>query len=319
MGVGTLIEWTTPIVFSPSKIESRESRGLRKFLLFFSGEQLALIVAVGIVSGLVDSQLITLQFAIVGRIHSVVLLNDYLDYVTGGPIFGDILQNWYEYGGVLAAFLVRRPGAGTLALTINGICQVFVYGNHDPHLLYGVPGLGADLAFAAFRYRRYDLPAVALAGAACGAFWYPIVWVTHGIYLYPLSFIIPDLGFRVLGSAIGNGLFGGALGIAMLRLGGEGRDVIQPSVEVVQGITRQALVTGVALIVVGALIAILTYASPLVAGFFLSVGPKIPAGLAREEEYNPGFVIGAVIIYLVITFLSFVQLLKRGDRREDRR
>lgn len=72
---------------------------------------------------------------------------------------------------------------------------------HNPHLLYGVSGLGADIIFASFRYKRYDVSAVCLAGIACGLFWYPIVWFTHGIYLYPPSFVVSDLAIRVVGSA----------------------------------------------------------------------------------------------------------------------
>src|ERR1017187_4521148 len=182
-------------------------------ILFFSRKELALVVAVGIVTGLMNDKIEMLEFASVARIHILVLVNDYLAFKTGGPVFGDLLETWLEYGGVLAACLVRKPAAGTIALTINGLCQVFVNGTHDPHLLYGVPGLGADLVFASFRYKRYDLPAVCLAGIACSMFWYPIVWFTHGIYLYPLSFILSDLAIRVLGSAFGDGLLGATLAL----------------------------------------------------------------------------------------------------------
>jgi ABC-type thiamin/hydroxymethylpyrimidine transport system permease subunit len=187
-------------------------------ILFFSRKELAIVVAVGLVSGLLDHQTNALVFAVVARIHSVVIFNDYLDYVTGGPVFGDLLQTWLQYGAVLAAYLVRKPAAGTVALTINGLCQVFVYANHDPHLLYAVPGLGADVVFALFRYKRYDVPVVCLAGIASAIFWYPIVWFTHGIYLFPLSFILSDLAIRILGSAVGNGLLGAALGLIILSL-----------------------------------------------------------------------------------------------------
>ena len=117
-------------------------------ILFFSKKELAVIVAVGLVTGLLNDKVETVEFATVARTHVLVLLNDYLAFKTGGPVFGDLLETWLEYGAVVAACLVRKPAAGTIALTINGICQVFVNGTHDPHLLYGVPGLGADLVFA---------------------------------------------------------------------------------------------------------------------------------------------------------------------------
>ena len=86
------------------------------------------------------------------------------------------------------------------------------------HLLYGVTGLGADVVFASFKYKRYDIPVVALAGLAASMFWYPIVYATHGVNLYPTSFIVIDLIARAFGSTIGNGLVGAAIGIAILRV-----------------------------------------------------------------------------------------------------
>jgi ABC-type thiamin/hydroxymethylpyrimidine transport system permease subunit len=101
-------------------------------------------------------------------------------------------------------------------MTINGFGQVFLNGTHTPHLLYGVAGLGADLAFGLFYYKRYDLPTVCLAGIACSLFWYPVVYFSHTVYLYPTQFILIDLVVRVLGSTVGDGILGASLGFATL-------------------------------------------------------------------------------------------------------
>jgi len=281
-------------------------------ILFYSSKDLAALLAVGIATGLVNHQALSLLFASVSRIHGLVIFNDYLDYVTGGPVFGDLLQTWLEYGGVLAACLVRKPAAGTIALTINGLCQVFVYGNHDPHLFYGFSGLGADIVFALLRYRRYDIVAVCSAGIMCGLFWYPIVWFTHGIYLYPPSFILSDLAIRVLGSALGDGLLGAALALVILRLAG--RNWNEPRASVLEGggdSTKLANVTGLLTMSCGVLVIVLTYALPTVSNFFLSIGPKIPSGILTSEEYNPGYVIGALLIFLVLTILVFWNVTSR--------
>ena len=281
-------------------------------ILFFSGREFAIIVAVGIATGLIDDKIEMLQFVSVARIHALVLLNDYLAFRTGGPIFGDLLEMWLEFGGVLAACLVRKPAAGTIALTINGFCQVFAYGTHDPHLLYGLPGLGADIVFAFFRYRRYDLPAVCLAGIASAMFWYPVVWFTHGLYLYPPSFILSDLLFRVVGSTVGNGLFAFALVLVILTLAR--RKGIAPSADpfgVGKDAMKKAIPIASLAILVSVVIVALTYALPSVSNFFLSIGPKIPSGILRMEEYNPGYVIGIVITFLVLTVLAFGRLKSR--------
>ncbi len=226
-------------------------------------------------------------------------------------MFGDLLQTWLEYGAVLAACLVRKPGAGTIAMTINGLCQVFINGTHDPHLLYGVSGLGADIVFASFRYRRYDVPAVCLAGISCWIFWYPIVWFTHGIFLYPASFILSDFAIRVLGSAVGDGLLGAVLALVVLKLAGPKWNEPRASAFGNEGhaITK-ANVTGLMMVSLGVLVMVLTYAVSSVSNFFLTVGPKLPGGIPQSEEYNPGYVIGVVLIFLALTMLAFWNLRK---------
>ena len=275
-------------------------------VLFFSRKEFAVIVAVGLVTGLLDDKVEAVEFALVARTHVLVLLNDYLAFKTGGPIFGDLLETWLEYGAVVAACLVRKPAAGTIALTINGICQVFVNGTHDPHLLYGVPGLGADLVFAYFRYKRYDVPTVGLAGIACAMFWYPIVWFTHGIYLYPVSFILSDLALRVLGSAFGDGLLGGAA--ALLLLGLVGRKWNEPPAQAFESghaNAKEANAAGLLIISFAVLLIAVTHAFSSVSNFFLRIAPNIPPGIPELEEYNPGYVIGILVIFLVVTILAF--------------
>lgn len=278
-------------------------------VLFFSRKELAVIVAVGLVTGVMDDKVEFLEFTLVARSHVLVLLNDYLAFKTGGPVFGDLLQTWLEYGAVLAACLVRKPAAGTIALTVNGLCQVFINGTHDPHLLYGVPGLGADLVFAALRYRRYDLPAVCVAGVACAMFWYPIVWFTHGLYLYPASFILSDLAIRVLGSAVGDGLLAGAAALVVLRLAGRRWDSPRaPMFGSGMGAMKDANAIGFLIASFGALLVALTHSFPSVSNLFLEIAPKVSGGIPKLEEYNPGYVIGVLLIFLVATILAFWNL-----------
>ena len=187
----------------------------------FTGRELGVVFAVGIITPLLDHRIENALFQFLFSIPSYVNLSNNVFDTTGGPVLGDLLQTWEQYGAVLAACIVRKPGSGTVAMTINGFGQVFLNGTHAPHLLYGVAGLGADLVFALFRYKRYDAGVVALAGLSAGMFWYPIVYFTHGVSLYPTSFIVIDLLVRALGSPIGNGLLGAAIGIAFLRVARE--------------------------------------------------------------------------------------------------
>jgi len=286
-----------------------------KVLLFYTERELALIVAVGVYTGLIDHQINSILFALIAHIHSIVLFNDYIQHVTGGPLFGDLLQTWLEYGGVLAACLVRKPASGTFALTVNGFCQVFVYGTHDPHLWYGLAGLGADIVFALFKYKRYDFPVICLAGILSGVFWYSIVWFTHGIYLYPVSFIISDFGIRVLGNAVGDGLLGAAMAFVILKIASRRWSDSRPPTFELSNFSKSFLGTICALILGSAILSIvLTYDSHSVEEFFQSIGPKIAGGIPYDEEYNPGYVFSILLIFLVLVIAGFWILSSRVPR-----
>ncbi|MDA4127875.1 MAG: ECF transporter S component [Thaumarchaeota archaeon] len=177
-------------------------------------KELVIVGVIGVLTSLVDHELEQFLLPYFANLQNQIHLFDY----TGGPVVGDLLLVWLQYGGVLAAFLIRKPGAGTIAMTVNGFIQVYVNGIHQPHLLYGVTGLGADLVFAVFRYRRYDLWVAGLAGTASEVFWYPIVYLTHGVYLYPVTLIITDLVVRIFASFVGNGLLGAVIGFIILSL-----------------------------------------------------------------------------------------------------
>jgi energy-coupling factor transport system substrate-specific component len=185
-------------------------------LLGFSRYQWAAIIAVGIITPLVDSRVEVLLPTFFYQIRGVVNVFDF----TGGPVNSDLLVAWEEYGGVVAAFLVRKPGAATIAMTINGFMQFYIDGFSGPHhLLYGVTGLGAEVGFAIFRYRRYDALVSMLAGVLAQVFWLPVTYPYHAVFTrFPPSWFPGDLVARLLGGAVGDGLMGFAIGLAVLGL-----------------------------------------------------------------------------------------------------
>jgi energy-coupling factor transport system permease protein len=84
-----------------------------------------------------------------------------------GPLFAGLLGGFVQISQVLGGFIVRRPGAATLTMLINVAVQ-FLAGNPAGIILFPfglAQGLGAELAFMAFGYKRFDLLVMMLAGA----------------------------------------------------------------------------------------------------------------------------------------------------------
>lgn len=87
------------------------------------------------------------------------------------------------FAGVLTALVIRKPGAALYGEVVAATVSALV-GNQWGVLTIEsglVQGLGAELVFAAFLYRRWNLPVAVLAGAAAGValavneliLWYP--------------------------------------------------------------------------------------------------------------------------------------------------
>lgn len=86
------------------------------------------------------------------------------------PGLGGIAVGIWLIGGVIGGLVIRKPGAALLVELVAAIVSMLI-GNvwGVSTVLSGiVQGLGAELVFAAFAYRRFGLGVAALAGAGAG-------------------------------------------------------------------------------------------------------------------------------------------------------
>ena len=87
------------------------------------------------------------------------------------------------FAGVLVALVIRKPGAAVFGELVAAAVSALVGNQWGPLTLESglVQGLGAELVFALFLYRRWNLPVALLAGAVSGLalaindliLWYP--------------------------------------------------------------------------------------------------------------------------------------------------
>jgi len=87
---------------------------------------------------------------------------------------------------LIAAYVVRKPGAAILAGVINGLVQ-FLAGNPAGlwALAFGVAhGLGTELVFFLFKYKNWGWFACLLAAGVDGLFNYVVVVFAFGLYNY---------------------------------------------------------------------------------------------------------------------------------------
>ncbi|GAA3937797.1 ECF transporter S component [Microbacterium soli] len=96
------------------------------------------------------------------------------------PGLGGIAVGIWLIGGVIGGLVIRKPGAALVVEVVAAIISMLI-GNvwGVSTVLSGiVQGLGAELVFAAFAYRRFGLPVAMLAGVGAGA----AAWVFELFY-----------------------------------------------------------------------------------------------------------------------------------------
>jgi energy-coupling factor transport system permease protein len=103
--------------------------------------------------------------------------------VAYAPLAGLLIGPWF-LAGVVGGLVVRRPGAALLCEVVAALVSML------PGTQWGVAtlvagvlqGLGVELAFAVFRYRRFGIGAAGLAGALAA----PLEWAFE-VVRFPAS------------------------------------------------------------------------------------------------------------------------------------
>lgn len=94
------------------------------------------------------------------------------------PGFEGILNGMWLFVGPLAAIIVRKPGAALYAETVGAFLELTLgnqWGAGGSLLVGFMQGIGAELAFAFFAYRVWNIGVTmlsgVLSGAACAAYY----------------------------------------------------------------------------------------------------------------------------------------------------
>jgi energy-coupling factor transport system substrate-specific component len=87
------------------------------------------------------------------------------------PGLQGLVGGGWLFAGVLTALVIRKPGAALYGELVAATVSALVGNQWGVMTIESglVQGLGAELVFALFLYRRWNLPVAVLAGAAAGA------------------------------------------------------------------------------------------------------------------------------------------------------
>lgn len=139
------------------------------------------------------------------------------------PGFGGIAVGIWLLGGVVGGLVIRKPGAALVVEVVAAIVSMMI-GNvwGISTVLSGlVQGLGAELIFALFFYRRFGIAVAALAGigAAVAAWVFELFYGSSPNILKSLEFNAIYLGAVVVSGAVLAGVVGWMLVRALAATG----------------------------------------------------------------------------------------------------
>ncbi|SFJ47939.1 energy-coupling factor transport system substrate-specific component [Halobacillus dabanensis] len=138
-----------------------------------------------------------------------------------GPIGYDLIFGIWFIVSIIAAYIIRKPGAAFLSETIAAAVEVLLGNAVGPMLLVSgmIQGLGAESAFAMTRYKRYDLFTLMLAGVMAAIFSFVWGYFLSGFAALSTGYVLAMFIFRLISGALISGVLGKALSDALAKTG----------------------------------------------------------------------------------------------------
>jgi len=171
----------------------------------FTTVELVFITVVGVVFGIVNN-LLGIVYTAINAVNPMLAL-------LFAP-FGMV--------ALLAAYVVRKPGAALLAGIINGLVQ-FLAGN--PAGLWAIGfglahGIGTEAVFALFQYKNYNWLTCFLAGDLDGVCNMVVVVIAFGMLNFmPFGQILLSVVIASISSGVEAGLLGKVVGDLLCKAG----------------------------------------------------------------------------------------------------
>lgn len=125
------------------------------------------------------------------------------------PFLGQFVYPMWFAAAVVAAYIIRKPGVALLAEMLAASGELLAGSQFGlPMLFTGfLQGLGAELVFLAFRYKRWDLTALALASIAASVGSLASNYLISGLGANTVLIQAMTISVRTLSSIVVCGLF----------------------------------------------------------------------------------------------------------------
>ncbi|MCY8103587.1 ECF transporter S component [Bacillus mojavensis] len=138
-----------------------------------------------------------------------------------GPIAYEPIYGIWFIVSVIAAYIIRKPGAALVSEVIAALVECLLGNPSGPMVIVigVVQGLGAEAVFFATRWKAYSLPVLLLAGmgSSVASFIYDLF--VSGYAAYSPGYLLIMLVIRLVSGAVLAGLLGKAVSDSLAYTG----------------------------------------------------------------------------------------------------
>ena len=163
--------------------------------------------------------------AVLGAVFAVLYLGWVQVWLVAQAAFGtvtmDVVMGFWFIASITAAAIIRKPGAALATEVLAAAIEILLGSPAGIMLLVAaaIQGAGAEVIFAAFRWRRYSLPVLMLAGVGSAVFSFAYTWVLFGYGALAPGLLIAMFVLRCLSGALLGGLAGHLITEALYKTG----------------------------------------------------------------------------------------------------
>lgn len=167
----------------------------------------------------------TLIVAVLGAVFAVLYIGWVQVWLVAQAIFGpvtmDVVMGFWFIVSIVAAAIIRKPGVALAAEMLAALVEILLGSPGGLVLLLTglVQGAGAEIVFAATRWRNYSLPVLMAAGAGAAVFSFIYTWFRFDYGSLAPGLLVAMFVLRCLSGALLGGLAGHLVVRALYRTG----------------------------------------------------------------------------------------------------
>jgi len=162
---------------------------------------------------------------VIGSVFAVLYLGWVQVWLIAQAMFGsvtmDVVMGFWFVASIVAAAIIRKPGAAFAAEVLAAAVQVLLGSPAGLLLIVTgiVQGAGAEAVFAATRWRNYSLPVLMAAGVGAAIFSFVYTWIRFDYGALQPTVLIAMFVLRALSGALLGGWLGHVIVQALYRTG----------------------------------------------------------------------------------------------------